>query len=129
MKTLFLILIFGFYSITCFSQEVVSTELGGDWNNPKTWVSCIMPDANSNVVIKGHVTVKAPIECKNLKLMKDGKLEFTDVKDSIVAKVSETIDLGEGKIIISDKWKLFTNQLINADPKKIENNGTIGIGM
>jgi hypothetical protein len=129
MKRLLLILIIGMYSLACYSQEIISTKNGGDWNNPKTWLNGKIPDINSNVVISGKVIVKNPIECKNLRISKKGNLDFSQTQDSLTAKVSEILKIVHGKIIIGEKWKIFAKEIIKTNPAKIENYGIIEVGM
>lgn len=128
MKNLLMVLIIGLFSIACYSQEIASTAIGGEWNNPKTWQNGKMPDANSDVVINGHVIVKQPISCKNLKIMKDGFIEFAQIKDSSNANITETIDIVDGKFVINDKWDIVVSKIIKTDSAIINNYGSITVG-
>jgi len=128
MKKLLMILIIGMYSLACHSQEIVSTGIGGDWNNPKTWLNGKIPVANSDVVISGNVIVKETISCKNLKILRDGILEFAQIKDSSDAKISETINNDDGIIVIQDKWSVFASKIIRTELAIINNYGIITVG-
>lgn len=126
---LLMILIFVIYSLTCYSQEYISTTKGGDWNNSKTWLNGKIPDADSDVFISGNVVINQPIQCKNLNILKDGIIEFKETQDSLSAKISKILTIDDGKIIISEKWNIHVNEIKRLNEGKIENFGTISVGM
>ncbi len=128
MKSVFFIMIFFMVNLICSAQEIISTTEGGDWNNPKTWVKGIIPEANSDVVICGNVTVTNPIVCNNIKVIKDGKLEFAETMNNLVAKVSGKINLEDCTFIIRENWSIFVKELNRIGDTKIENFGIITIG-
>jgi hypothetical protein len=128
MKMLLMILIIILYSLSCYSQEIVSTATGGDWNNPETWLNGKIPDVNSDVAINGNVIVKSSVSCKSLKIMKEATLEFGQIEDSSSAKVTEIINIIDGTILIHDKWNIFTNKMIKTDEAIINNFGIIKVG-
>jgi hypothetical protein len=127
MKRL-VVLVFGFCSLICFSQEIISTTEGGDWNNSKTWSNGKIPDSNSNVVIKGKVLVKESVQCNNLEISKGGNLELAQSADSLTAKVNENLKIDDGTLVIKDKWKLYTSLLNKTDKSSIYNFGIISVG-
>lgn len=57
-----------------FSKEVKSTEKGGDWFTPSTWVGSEIPCENDDIFINGEVMSNKIIKCINLTINKAGKL-------------------------------------------------------
>ena len=130
MKNLLILtLIFITSYITGFSQEYISTKKGGDWYDAKTWKNGNIPDSNSNVVVSGNVVISEPIKCKNLKISKHGIIEFKETQDSLIANISEVLIIDDGKIKIGDKWNIHVNEIKRLNDGKIENLGTISVGM
>jgi hypothetical protein len=129
MKRLFLLLILGtYFLVSCNSPEIASSAKGGDWNDSKTWLNGKVPSTDSDVIISGNVFVNGAIECNNLKILKEGTLEFSQTQDSLKAKVSGNIVINDGKMIIGEKWNVFTNDINLSDSAKIKNYGILTVG-
>ena len=56
------------------SKEIKSTEKGGDWFIPSTWIDAEIPGENDDVIINGNVTSNKPITCNDLTINKDASL-------------------------------------------------------
>lgn len=74
MKKLIL-LILAFVSVSLTYGQITSTTTGGNWNNPSTWVGGKVPNAQTDVLIKGTVVHSGKEDaCRNLTIDKGAVL-------------------------------------------------------
>ncbi len=53
-------------SITIANAQIISTNTGGLWSDPETWIGTIVPNASDDVIINGPVDVTSGAECFNI---------------------------------------------------------------
>lgn len=63
--------------------QIISTTIGGDWNNPSTWIGNIIPGKDDDVQINGPVMVKDSSYCKNVEITNIGTLDHSGYSDYI----------------------------------------------
>jgi hypothetical protein len=129
MKNLLIFVLFIAFSYFSFSDEIISTLAGGNWNESKTWVNGVVPGNNSDVVIKGNVTATEIFVVKNLLIEEKGRLELNSNIKNSVSIVDENTHL-KGKLIVGENCELKTSFFIK-DPNaknEIQNYGIIQVG-
>lgn len=55
MKNLALIAVMFLLPLSAFTGTIISTDDGGNWNEPSTWIGFIVPGATDSVIINGPV--------------------------------------------------------------------------
>ena len=74
MKKLILLIV-AFVSAGLSYGQIVSTSAGGNWSAPATWVGGVVPNANTDVIIKGTVLHNNKKDaCRNLTIQKGAVL-------------------------------------------------------
>jgi hypothetical protein len=134
MRIIILILSFYILSICTtsplFSQKVCeSTQAGGKWNNPTTWIQGTVPTKDDSVIINGYVVADTFFECKSLEIEKTGELKI--IREN---KLSDNI-YGDlilyGKLSIMDYTTLLVHDCFlncNKAGHGLSNLGTLVIG-
>ncbi len=62
-----IVLLFALISAGLSYGQIVSTSAGGNWSKPATWVGGVVPNANTDVIIKGTVLHSNKKDaCRNL---------------------------------------------------------------
>ncbi len=74
MKKVFLFCLVSLAAI-CLGADIVSTDGGGSWTNPGSWVGGVVPGSNDNVVINSTIYVNADAYCQNLTITASGSLQ------------------------------------------------------
>ncbi len=110
-----------------------STLKGGDWNDPNTWFDGKVPSIDSEIYILGDVTVKSHVVCKNLNILRGGKLNVIPVLDKIKGVMYDFEIMGdmkiekEGKLIINENAYFLITQTAYVQGDGF-NFGTLSIG-
>ncbi|HRI46264.1 MAG TPA: T9SS type A sorting domain-containing protein [Ignavibacteriaceae bacterium] len=76
MKKLFILMIITMFSLPIIGQTFSNGTGGGAWSSPGTWLSGVVPNINSDVVIAGtdSVFTAAGAVCNSLTILSGGKL-------------------------------------------------------
>jgi hypothetical protein len=124
------IIIFGFLIafafISCYSIEVESTEIGGNWNDTQTWISGTIPTQNDDVIIRGNVKINTNISCKSINIANVGNLEFMKQEKKTISSVSENIYIF-GMLIISENCEVNVKNRIFRDENNKPNLMNFGV--
>lgn len=112
------------------AEEFISTEKGGLWENPSTWVNNKVPQKNDDVQINGNVIVNSQIECKNINIQENKKLEFSNQKVFAKSVVNEIVYV-KGYLSIGENCELVVLKNLKRDESgksEISNLGNLIIG-
>jgi hypothetical protein len=76
MKKIFMIIIILITTLPVVGQTFSNGTGGGEWSSPGTWLSGVVPNVNSDVVIAGSdsVSTAAGAVCNSLTILSGGKL-------------------------------------------------------
>ncbi|TAL69235.1 MAG: hypothetical protein EPN82_08015 [Bacteroidetes bacterium] len=125
-----LILIFLFllsFSIFANAKTISSTKVGGEWNNPKTWVKGIVPTENDNAIIKGKVVIKQADTVHKITIQKKAKLVVDNTEKT--SFLVETIVKISGKLQIIDVGHLrIWEDIKKTKTGEIDNRAVIEVG-
>lgn len=98
------------------TKEIRSTKEGGNWCEPKTWVTGEIPGENDKVIIDGEVLVNCPAFANEVFINVDGFMKISE-KDSLICNLI-ILDEKDGK-----KGQIQNKGIIIVEEKKNKTGG------
>ena len=80
-----------FFALSASAAVIESTESGGIWTRPATWVGGVVPTATDQVVINGTVSLLSSVEVAGLEVQADGVVRLYNSSNTYSIQVNGNI--------------------------------------